>query len=57
MSFDRRTGKPIAISVVRLDEAPVPFECLNENKVVGTVVAEAKPIKCRGVSVNTVGGG
>lgn len=57
MSFDRRTGKPIAISVVRLDEAPVPFECLNENKVVGTVVAEAKPIKCRGGTDNGDGFG
>ena len=36
MSFDRRTGKPIAVSVTRL-------EVLNENRVSGVVVAEAKP--------------
>ncbi|KAK2146556.1 hypothetical protein LSH36_600g01076 [Paralvinella palmiformis] len=36
MSFDRRTGKPIAVSVTRL-------EVLNENRVSGVVVTEAKP--------------
>jgi len=47
MSFDRRTGKPIAVSVVKMDPGTVSFEILSESRVTGTVVAEAKPSKTR----------
>lgn len=42
MSFDRRTGKPIAVTVVMLEDGTVSFEILGENRVTGSVAAEAK---------------
>ena len=50
MSFDRRTGKPIAVSVVKMEAGSVSFEILSENRVTGTVVTEAKLSKSRPVS-------
>lgn len=44
MSFDRRTGKPIAVSVIKLEHGSVSFELLSENQVTGTVAAEAKAL-------------
>ncbi|KAK3798016.1 hypothetical protein RRG08_034577 [Elysia crispata] len=45
MSFDRRTGKPVAIGVIKVDPALVSPEILNEEKVQGTIVQEAKVVK------------
>lgn len=45
MSFDRRTGKPVAISVMKVDPTSVSPEILNDEKVQGTIVQEAKLIK------------
>ena len=50
MSYDRRTGKPIAVSVIKLPPGTVGFEILSEERVTGTVAAEAKPVKNRNVS-------
>jgi len=45
MSFDRKTGKPIACAVVKLlnTSTTVSFEILSEDQVTGTVAQEAKP--------------
>ena len=51
MSFDRRTGKPVAVSVAKVDPSTVSPEILNEEKVQGTIVQEAKLIKQKNVSV------
>jgi len=45
MSFDRRTGKPVAISVMKVDPSTVSPEILNDEKVQGTIVQEAKLLK------------
>ena len=50
MSFDRRTGKPVAVGVVRADPAAVSPEVLQEEKVQGTIVQEAKQPKHKNVS-------
>ena len=50
MSFDRRTGKPIAVSVIKMEKGSVSYEVLSENRVSGTVMTEAKPNKQRNVS-------
>ena len=51
MSFDRRTGKPIAISVVKMDKGAATFEVLSESRINGSVLSEAKPTKQRMVSI------
>ena len=51
MSFDRKTGKPIACAIVKLEGQAVPYEILSEEKVTGTVAQEAKPTNKRNVSV------
>ena len=52
MSFDRRTGKPVAIGVIKVDPALVSPEILNEEKVQGTIVQEAKVVKQKNVSAS-----
>ncbi len=47
MSFDRKTGKPIACSVVKLDAGTVSFEIQCDDKVTGTVAQEARPPKSK----------
>lgn len=47
MTYDRRTGKPIACSVVKREGGSVSFELLSEDKVTGTVAAEAKSSKSK----------
>jgi len=49
-SSDRRTGKPIAVAVVR---APLKTSCeiISEKPATGIVLAEAKAVKNRGVRV------
>ena len=51
MSFDRRTGKPVAVSVMKVDPSTVSPEIVQEEKVQGTIVQEAKPMKQKNVSV------
>jgi len=48
MSVDRRTGKPIAIQVIRLPRGAIPTEMLSEEKVTGIVATEAKVDKPNG---------
>lgn len=48
MSFDRKTGKPIACAVVGVTPGTVSFEILSEEKVTGSVAQEAKPTKMKG---------
>ena len=45
MSFDRKTGKPIAIAVVPMEPGSVSFEVLGEEKLKGTVVQSANANK------------
>ena len=45
MSFDRKTGKPIAISIIKLEPGAVTFEIISDEKVTGTVAQEARPSK------------
>ncbi len=45
MSFDRKTGKPIAITVVPLEPGSVSFEVLGEEQFTGTVVQAANANK------------
>ena len=52
MSFDRRTGKPIAVSVVKLPTGTAAFEILNDKHVTGTIVVEAKSTKVKAGSVS-----
>lgn len=54
MSFDRRTGKPIAVSVIKMEAGAASFEILSENRVSGTVVSEAKVTKSRMVNIKWV---
>lgn len=51
MSFDRRTGKPVAVGVVKVDPTVVSPEILSDEKVQGTIVQEAKQIKQKNVSL------
>lgn len=48
-SSDRRTGKPIAVSILRVPNGSlVTYEIISEKTVTGTVLAEAKASKNRG---------
>lgn len=51
MASDRRTGKPIAVSVVKMAVGTASFEVINEKRVTGTIVVEAKQIKHKAGSV------
>ena len=52
MSYDRRTGKPIAVSLIRLEPGSVSCEVLSEERVIGNVVTEAKPCKTKNNNPN-----
>jgi len=47
-SVDRRTGKPIAVAVVRVANAKQPCEFISEKPVSGLVLAEAKAVRNKG---------
>ena len=51
MSFDRKTGKPIACAVVKLINNTVSFEVLSEDQVTGTVAQEATAVNKAGKTV------
>lgn len=42
MTYDRKTGKPIASSVVKIAPTVISFEVVNEERVTGTVTTEIK---------------
>ncbi|XP_070535883.1 cold shock domain-containing protein E1-like [Ptychodera flava] len=46
-TLDRRTGKPIACHIVKLRPGTVAGELLSEQRVIGTVLSEAKASKKR----------
>jgi cold shock CspA family protein len=50
MSFDRKTGKPIACSIVKLEPGTASFEVVSEERVTGTVAQEARPTKVIGMN-------
>ena len=50
MSFDRRSGRPIAVDLMRVDANSVSCEVLSEERYIGSVVQEAKPPKQKNVS-------
>lgn len=45
MTYDRRTGKPIASSIVLLNSGSSSYEVLSEEKYTGSIAQEAKPTK------------
>ncbi|KAL3882334.1 hypothetical protein ACJMK2_028687 [Sinanodonta woodiana] len=47
MSCDKRTGRPIACQVIKVDANSVSTEILSEERFIGTVVQEAKPGKVK----------
>ena len=51
MSFDRRTGKPIAVSVVKIDQG-ISYEIQSEERVTGTIAQEPKVGISNGVDSN-----
>ena len=54
MAFDRRSGRPIACDMVRVDANSVSVEVLSEERYIGSVVQEAKPPKQKNVRVTVV---
>ncbi|XP_033741037.1 cold shock domain-containing protein E1-like isoform X1 [Pecten maximus] len=52
MSCDRRTGRPIACSIGRIDKDEVSFEVLSEERFTGSIVQEARPVKNKNGCVN-----
>lgn len=50
MSYDRRTGKPVACAVTKVENPLIDVEVLSEEKYKGTIVQEAKPLKNKNVS-------
>lgn len=51
MTYDRRTGKPIASSIVLLNSGSSSYEVLSEEKYTGSIAQEAKPTKNKNVSI------
>ena len=49
MAFDRRSGRPIACEMVKVDANSVSCEVLSEERYIGSVVQEAKPPKQKNV--------
>lgn len=49
MSYDRRTGKPIAVTVVKVDNSMVTTEILSDERFVGSIVQVAKPSHAKNV--------
>ena len=44
VSMDTRTGKPVAVHVVRLQKGTVVFEVLSEERILGEVTNPAPPL-------------
>ncbi|ELU07507.1 hypothetical protein CAPTEDRAFT_158253 [Capitella teleta] len=55
MSHDRRTGKPVAVSVQKM-ETGASFEMCSEGRVTGTVCIEAKSPKSKGGPLTQLNG-
>lgn len=45
MSYDRRSGRPVACHVVKVDPSLVSCEVFSQERYIGSVVQEAKPAK------------
>ncbi|CAG2185296.1 Cold shock domain-containing protein E1 [Mytilus edulis] len=45
MTYDRRTGKPVASHIVLLNSGSQSYEVLSEEKFTGSIAQEAKPTK------------
>lgn len=56
MSFDRRSGRPIAVDLIRVDVNSVSCEVLSEERYIGSVVQEAKPPKQKNGMAGSVDG-
>lgn len=57
MSYDRRSGRPVACDLVRVDPSLVSCEVLSEERYIGSVVQEAKPAKPRtGTTIGSMDG-
>lgn len=54
MSYDRRSGRPVACNLVKVDASLVSCEIYSEERYIGSVVQEAKPAKPKNVGVNEV---
>ncbi|ESO83947.1 hypothetical protein LOTGIDRAFT_108249 [Lottia gigantea] len=55
MSYDRRTGKPIAVAVVKIDPSMVTSETVDGKRCNGTVVQEAKQSKAKNNNQDDMG--
>lgn len=49
MTYDRRTGKPVASHIVLLNSGSQSYEVLSEEKFTGSIAQEAKPTKNKNV--------
>jgi len=49
MSYDRRSGRPIACNLMTVDPSLVSCEIYSEERYIGSVVQEAKPAKPKNV--------
>lgn len=49
LSCDRRSGKRIAISVIKVDPSVSSQEIFSEERFQGSIVQEAKPVKTKNV--------
>lgn len=45
MSYDRRSGRPVACQMIRVDPSLVSCEVFSQERYIGSVVQEAKPAK------------
>jgi len=54
MSYDRRSGRPVACHLVKVDPSLVSCEIYSEERYIGSVVQEAKPAKPKNVGVSDV---
>ncbi|XP_014783652.1 cold shock domain-containing protein E1 [Octopus bimaculoides] len=52
LSYDRRTGKRIACSVIKIDPGVSSQEILSEERFQGSIVQEAKPVKAKNGTVS-----
>lgn len=51
MSYDRRSGRPVACQMVKVDPSLVSCEVFSQERYIGSVVQEAKPAKPKNVRV------
>lgn len=54
MSYDRRSGRPVACHLAKVDPGLVSCEIYSEERYIGSVVQEAKPAKPKNVGASEV---